>query len=156
MRYQQAKAKGERLHRSYLRQLAPLCSRLNERTYARFSDYRQPLFDSNLLEFTFGDAIGRVLTRNRWRPRTSAQAKFLSFDLKTIHILSYRRVDFLFVDVPRERWFDMGGRDIDSLLHDELTRVGRDRMQHRFLFASGAKESITFAEVKWVTKRLSR
>lgn len=49
---------------------------------------------------------------NRWRPKISAEAKFLSFDFATMHILTYRLVDSLGINVPAKRWFDMGNRNI--------------------------------------------
>jgi hypothetical protein len=150
-----AAAKSDRLHAAYLKQVADLRSRMSERTFARFADKRQPLFDSDLLEFAFGNALGYAIKMDRRRTlRTAVQAKFRSFDYKTLHFLTYKDVEALNANVPDQRWFDMGGpKKIDNLLADELTSVHSRLMQHSFLFASGATISIRFEHVRWETKR---
>ncbi len=156
-RYEHALARGARLHREYIKQLRELRSRLSKRTYSLFADERGPLFDSNLVEFAFGDQLdGRKLGGGGWRPKTSARATFLSFDMKTIHVLRYQRIRSLKVNVPNERWFDMGSHDIDSLLAHELTSPTRDLLQHQFLFVSGTSISLTFEQVVWSSKRVRR
>jgi hypothetical protein len=156
-RLQRAMEKSKRLHAEYLEQLKRLRPRLNERTYARFSAERDPLFDNNLLEFTFGDRLGFAELRRKKRPRLAVRVSFLAFEGDKLHELHYRDVDTLHVKVPQERWFDMGGyKEIDSLLAHELTSANVSLMSHRFLFASGAAIAITFAEVFWGTRSVKR
>jgi hypothetical protein len=157
-RFERARAKSKQLHDEYIRQLEKLRSRLNQRTYARFADEREPLFDSNLFEFTFGDCLGVAETKRRARrSRTSASATFRSFDGKTLHVFRYRNIEFLRVNVTSERWFDMGGGgQIDSLLAHELTGAPDALLQHKYLFASGAAICIGFSQVIWDTHRVSK
>jgi len=81
------------------------------------------------------------------------QAKFRSFDEKILHLLTYKNIKALSVNVPSKRWFEMGWKRMDSLLADELTSVDAKLMKHAFLFASGATISITSEWVRWETKR---
>jgi hypothetical protein len=97
-----------------------------------------------------------VRTWNRWCPKISAEAKFLSFDFATMHILTYRLVDSLRINVPAKRWFDMGNRNFGSLLHDELTASRRQLMQHRFQFSSGARVGLHLVRRDWMTKAVRR
>jgi hypothetical protein len=112
------------------------------------------LFDSNLLEFAVGDSVGFSAHPKRRGRKATVQAAFLDFSEKTVHTLKYDQVDSLQVNVPTDRWYEMGSRNIDSLLEDELTSAGPKLMQHAFLFASGSTISITFAKVSWKTKKL--
>jgi hypothetical protein len=156
-RFQRAGAKAKRLCSAYLKQLAQLRPRLSKRTYSLFADERQLLFDSNVLEFMFGDSFKRYRTRG-FRFTTAVSAKFLDFDMKTIHVLKYRGVDSLNINVPSERWYDWGGasKNIDRLLANELTAVNPTMMEHRFLFSSGTTISVKFSRVTWGTKRAPR
>ncbi len=156
-RLQLAIEKSRRLEASYKKQLENLRSRLNWHTYERFAADQDSLFDSNLLEFSFGDHLGFGELRRRTQPRLSVLAKFLSFERDTLHELRYRRVETLRVNVPEERWYEMSGdKDLDSLLRHELTSSGESRMQHKFLFASGAAICIEFAQVRWETHRIAK
>jgi hypothetical protein len=154
-RFERARAKSRKLRDAYLKQLAKLAPRLSKRTFSRFSNSRNPLFDSDLLQFSFGDSLShaRIAPRiNRFE--TSIQAIFRSFDGKTDHILSYKNIKSLNVTVPSERWFDMFGNRISSLLTDELTSARRHMMRHQFLFETGAVIVITFERVRWETKKV--
>jgi hypothetical protein len=153
-RFERARAKSRGLHAAYLKQLAKLAPRLSKRTYSRFSDSRQPLFDGDLLQFSFGDSLSH--SRNaprRKRFETSIQVIFRSFDGKTEHILSYRNIKSLNVTVPSERWFNQVPNCIHSLLADELTSAGQHLMRHHFLFVTGAVIVISFERVRWETRR---
>jgi len=137
-----------------MEEVSSLAPRLSKRTFSLFSDPRQPLFDSDLLGFSFGDLLHYMPGRNRRKAlETAVEATFRSFDQKTLHLLSYKGIEALSVNVPSERWFEMKRKSIDHLLADELTSAGANRMQHAFLFASGAVISITFERVRWETKR---
>jgi len=153
-------AKSRVLQRKYMKQLTKLRPRLNQRTYARFAAESDSLFDSNLLEFTFGDHLNFAAKARRKRPRTTVRATFLSFDENTLHELRYRDIESVRVNVPEERWFEWpntdGRKQIDSLLSHELTGSGQHLMRHKFLFASGATISIGFARIAWGTQRISK
>ena len=155
-RLQRARAKAVRLNSAYLEEISGLAPRLSRRTFSKFSDPRQPLFDSDLLEFAFGDSLGYpVTTKGRQRTLMMAvRAAFRSFNEKLIHVLTYSDVDSLSVNVPAETWYARCGKKrIDCLLADELTSVDSGLMSHAFLFVSGASVSITFERVRWETKR---
>ena len=153
-RFRRAKDEAKRLRRAYQKQLAKLRPRLSKRTYSLFADERQPLFDSNLLEFAFGDSISKLRTRG-FRFATIVSAKFLGFDMKTIHLLRYRGINSLAINVPNERWYDWSDATaIDSLLANELIASSATLMEHRFLFSSGTTISIRFSEVRWDKRRL--
>jgi hypothetical protein len=159
VRYRAVLRKQRRLRERYLRHLSSLRNRLANSTYTRFTADAPPLFDSNLLEFSVGDALGKFEPRARWRPKTTIEADLLSFDMKTIHTLHYTDVDSLLFEMPHERWFnsfDQARRGIDSLIHDELTAAGKLSMQHGFLFVSGTTIRIIFRSIRWTTKRLLR
>jgi hypothetical protein len=125
-RLQRARAKAKQLNAAYLGGLAELASRMSKRTFSLFSDPRDPMFDSDLVEFSFGDSLMLL----------AAGIKALS------------------VNVPSERWFDQWRSRIDSLLAHELTGEEVGYMQHAFLFASGAAISITFERVRWHTRQI--
>jgi hypothetical protein len=153
-RLARAESKSKQLHVEYMKQLTKLRPRLSQRTYKRFAADQDSLFDSNLLEFTFGDRVGFAEKAKRTRPRTTVRATFLSFDENTVHELHYRDIEFMQANLPEQQWFSWGrGRQIDRLLAHELTAAGKDTMQHNLLFASGAAISITFARVTWDTRR---
>jgi hypothetical protein len=152
-RLQRARAKAKELNAAYLKGLSSLAPRLSKRTFALFADPREPMFDSDLLEFSFGDSIQYEAVRGRRRTlEMIVRAAFRSFDEKTLHLLTYKGVRALSVNVPEERWFAGGRSRIDSLLAHELTGEENDLMKHAFLFASGAAISITFERVRWHTK----
>jgi hypothetical protein len=154
-RLEKARDHARELHRAYLKQLPPLQPRLSMKTYLRFSDPRQPLFDSDLLEFAFGDAVSLHRKRSRrQRLKLSVRAQFRSFDEKSIHTLTYRRVVSLNANIPSDRWFDWGDGQIDHLLADELTEADASSMRHTFLFASGTLISILFGAVTWESTRV--
>lgn len=157
-RLQRAIAKSEQLRAEYRNQLRKLRSRLNQRTYVRLEGAHDPLFDSNLLEFTFGDRLGFSNKARRTRLRTSVRATFLSFEEDTLHELRYRHIESLRVNVPVERWFEWGygAKEIGNLLAHELTAVDDSLMQHKFLFTSGAAITVVFAEMAWDTRRAAR
>ncbi|HWR15975.1 MAG TPA: hypothetical protein VN577_14195 [Terriglobales bacterium] len=156
-RLRRAHEKSKQLYRAYNKQLRKLRPRLAKRTYERFTDEKDPLFDSNLLEFTFGDALGTAKKAIVRPSQAAVRATFLSFDEKTLHELRYRKLESLQVDLPTEPWFHWGGhKQIDSLLSHELTANGRSLMQHKFLFASGAVIAVTFAEMTWKTVGLAK
>jgi hypothetical protein len=156
-RFQRARVKSKKLHAAYLKEVSSLSPRLNKSTFLRFSDSRQPLFDSNLLEFSLGDSLSNAEMRcHRKTLEMVVQAEFRSFDEKILHRLTYKKIKALNVNVPSERWFEMGRKNLDSLLADELTSVDAKLMQHSFLFASGATISITFERVRWETMRNRR
>jgi hypothetical protein len=153
-RFQRARAKSKQLHAAYMKQLVALAPRLSKRTFSLFSDPKQPLFDSDLLRFSFGDSLGYAAkTRRRRRLEISVQAIFGSFDGEILNELTYKGIEFVKANVPVERWYQMGVNKIDSLLADELTSADANLMQHAFLFASGATISITFERVIWKTMR---
>jgi len=151
-RFQHARSRAKELNAAYLKGLSSLASRLSKRTFALFADPKEPMFDSDLFEFSFGDSIQHTAVKSRRRTwEMTVQATFCSFDEKTLHLLAYRGVKALSVNVPAERWF--ASRRIESLLSHELTDEKSGLMQHAFLFASGAAISITFERVRWQTKR---
>jgi hypothetical protein len=152
-RLQRAFAKSEQLRAEYKKQLKNLRSRLNQHAYAHLMAERDPLFDSNLLQFTFGDRLGFGNKVRRTRLRTSVRATFLNFEGDRLHELSYRHIESLRVNVPIERWFEWGDgvKAIDCLLAHELTGSGDSLMQHKFLFSSGAAIAIVFAGMNWNT-----
>jgi hypothetical protein len=153
-RLQRARAKSKQLHAAYMKQLAALAPRLSKRTYSLFSDPKQPLFDSDLSIFSFGDSLGYAAkTRRRRKLETSIKAVFCSFDEKTLNELTYKGIESFNANIPVERWYEMWRNRIDSLLADELTSADANLMQHAFLFASGATISITFERVIWKTMR---
>jgi hypothetical protein len=157
-RLQRAIAKSEQLRAEYRNQLKKLRSRLNQRTYSRLADAHDPLFDSDLLEFTFGDRLGFSSKAPRTRLRTRVCATFLSFEQDILHQLRYRHIESLRVNVPVERWFawSNGAKEIGNLLAHELTAVDESLMQHKFLFSSGAAVTVVFAEIAWDTRRAAR
>jgi hypothetical protein len=156
-RLARANSKSRQLHSEYMKQLSKLRPRLSQRTYKRFAAEQDSLFDSNLLEFTFGDRVGFAGKEKGTRPRTVALATLLSFDENTLHELHYRDIEFMQANLPEQQWFSWGrGRQIDSLLAHELTSDGKARMQHELLFASGAAISIGFTHVTWDTRRSSK
>jgi hypothetical protein len=158
-RLEKARQKASELHHAYLKHLQRLSPRLSKKTYQRFSDPRLPLFDSDLVEFAFGDLLGaRLNTQRRTRPQLAIRALFRSFDEKTLHELKYRPVESLNANIPLERWFDWGDgrRRIDHLLADELTDAGGSQMQHTYLFASGTLISIRFGTVTWERTRIGQ
>ena len=156
-RLMRAQTKGMKLHAAYLRQVATLAPRLSKQTFSHVAAIRSPLFDADLVAFSFGDLLGHAAPRKRRkRLETTVQATFRSFEEDKLHLLAYRNIAALNVNVPADRWFDAGGnKRIDSLLADELTNVDATLMQHAFLFASGAAISIQFEHVSWKTKRIS-
>jgi hypothetical protein len=157
--FQRASEKGKQLNAAYRRQVAALAPRVSKRTLSLFSDPKQPLFDADLFEFSFGDSLGYLVPRRRRRTQTtSVRATFCSFDGNTLHLLTYSQVAVLNVNVPPDRWFEwpLGRNRIDSLLANELTAVDAKLMQHAFLFVSGATISIRFERVKWETRRNNR
>jgi hypothetical protein len=112
------------------------------------------MFDSDLLEFSFGDSIQYTTVSSRRRAlEMTVEATFRSFDEKTLHLLTYKGIKALSVNVPAERWFAHGRVRIDSLLSHELTSEENGLMQHAFLFASGASFLITSERVRWQTRR---
>jgi len=153
-RYQRARAKAKQLNAAYIEELITLAPRLSKRTLSLFSDPQEPLFDADLFEFSFGDSTQYAEARSRRRKlKFAIRATFGSFDGDSLHLLSYRGIKGLTVNVPIERWYERWGNRIDSLLSHELTSAG-DLMNHSFLFASGAALSITFERVSWQTKRI--
>jgi hypothetical protein len=158
-RYRTALRKHARLRNSYLRHLGMIRDRVSRAAYARLSAERNPLFDNNLLAFTVGDGFGNVLSTKGWNPKTRAEASFVDFDLKKVHLLSYSGLDCLQLNMPHEQWFDSGNRrnrDIDSLIHNELTAAGSDLLRHTFLFTTGTTIEITFRKLRWITKPFRR
>ena len=157
-RMERAYRKAEVLRQAYLEQLQPLRFRLALPTYRRLSNPRKPLFDSNLISFSVGDAVGGIREGRRWKGIPSALAKFLSFDQKTIHTLRFSGLDHMSCNLPQYRWFSWssGSREFDSLIHDELTPYKDQLMRHRFLFSSGAAIDIVFARMVWSATRVNR
>jgi len=157
-RIERAMKRGQELQRDYLQTLKGLRERLAQRTYAKFADESNPLFDSNLMEFTFGDQVGFAESKRKKRPRLSVRTTFLSFKEDKLHDLHYRNVESMQITVPTERWFDWGDGNpqLDSLLAHELTGAKNQPLSHQFLFASGARISIAFADVTWETRRAKR
>ena len=157
-RMDRAFLKAEILRQAYLQQLHPLRSRFALPTYRRLSDPRKPLFDSNLISFSVGDAISRIVAGRGWKPKPSALARFLSFDQKIVHTLRFSGLHHMSCNLPQHRWFSWSSadRDFDSLLHDELTPYENGLMRHRFLFSSGAAIDLVFARVVWSTTRINR
>jgi hypothetical protein len=154
-RFQRARAKAKQLHASYIEELNALASRLSQRTSSLVADPQEPLFDADLFEFSFGDALQNAAAGSRRRAlRMSVRATFGSFDEETLHTLTYRGVKALNANVPMERWYERWGSRIDSLLSHELTSAGVGLMRHAFLFASGAALSIICERVRWETKRI--
>lgn len=156
-RLRRALLKAKKLFRAYQRQLGPLRSRMSAQTYHRFAQQRDPLFDSNLLSFSFGDWTSDRLRFSRVPSfETTIEARFLSFAMDSVHILKYRRIYAVRVDVPAERWFSWGDDkpELGSLLAHELTRAGRKAMNHRFLFVSGTTIDITCLNVQWSSQKL--
>jgi len=153
-RFQRARAKAKRLNTAYLEGISALGSQLSKRTLSLFADPREPMFDSDLLEFSLGDSLQHATVGSRRRRlELTVRATFRSFDEKTLHLLTYRGIKALNLNVPIERWFDMGRSRIDSLLAHEITGEEIDLMQHAFLFVSGAAISITCEQIRWQTKR---
>jgi hypothetical protein len=157
-RLQRALKRAKQLQRDYLESLKGLRARLGQRTYGKFATESDPLFDSNLLEFTFGDQLGFATSRRKARPRLSVRATFLSFERDKLHDLRYRNVESLRITVPTERWFDWGDgiTELGSLLAHELIVSNDSLMSHKFLFVSGAVIFIAFGDVTWETRRAKR
>jgi hypothetical protein len=154
-RLQRARAKAKQLNAAYLGGLAELASRMSKRTFSLFSDPRDPMFDSDHVEFSIGDSLMLLAAGNRQKTlEMGVRATFRSFDGKTLHLLTYKGIKALSVNVPSERWFDQWRSRIDSLLAHELTGEEVGYMQHAFLFASGAAISITFERVRWHTRQI--
>jgi hypothetical protein len=154
-RVEKARQSARKLHKAYLKQIEALASRISKSAYLRFSDPRELLFDSDLLEFEFGDSLGASLKGLRRNSlKLSVRALFSSFDGKTLHELKYEQVASLNANIPTERWFDVGNGRVDSLLADELTDVNGSLMQHTFLFASGTLISVRFGAVSWKSSRV--
>ncbi len=153
-RYEKARQNARALHQAYLKQMKVLEPRLSKKAYRMFADPTQPLFDSDLLEFAFGDSVGvSPKSSRRNRLRLSIRAVFRSFDENLLHKLSYRKVTSLHANIPVERWFDSGDGRIDSLLADELVGLSGSLLEHTFLFVSGARITVQFGSVGWETTR---
>jgi hypothetical protein len=148
-RLERAVVRSRKLRAAYLKQLSSLRSRVNKRTYRLFSADRDPLFDSNLFEFTFGDYLGFATRLRKVRPHVEIRAAFLSFEEDTLHELRYGGIQSLRVNVPDERWFERGGNEIDSLLAHELLGAGKELMQHTCLFVSGTSIVIRCGQLSW-------
>jgi hypothetical protein len=70
--------------------LNALVSRLSKQTFSLFSDPREPLFDADLLKFSFGDSLQYAAARSRRRVlKMAVRAVFGSFDEETLHTLTY-------------------------------------------------------------------
>lgn len=158
-RYRSALRKHARLRASYLRHLSTIRDRVPRAAYARLIAEKNPLFDSNLLTFTVGDGFGNVSARKGWNPKTRIEAKFVDFDLRRVHTLTYSGLHCLSFDMPREQWFDSydpSDRDLNSMIHEELTAVSKDLLRHTFLFTTGTMIEITFRKLHWTTSPFRR
>jgi len=156
-RIERAMKRGQQLQRDYLQSLKSLRGRLGQRTYAKFADESDPLFDSNLMEFTFGDHLGYATLKRNFRARLSVRTTFLSFEEDKLHHLHYQNVESLRITVPTERWYDWGNgiNEIGNLLANELI-AANSLMSHSFLFTSGTVIFIEFARVTWEKSRAKR
>ncbi|NUQ27686.1 MAG: hypothetical protein HOQ35_04110 [Acidobacteriaceae bacterium] len=155
-RFIRANAKGQQLKAAYLEALRALAPRLSKRAFSLFADPREPLFDSDLVVFSAGDLLPFATSgTRRLRTELNVEATFRSFDLKTLHRLTYKGIKSLNFNFPAERWFDWGDC-VASLLAHELTGEQTGPMQHAFYFVSGATISVTCERVSWQTKRNSQ
>ena len=153
--FDRAAQNSRELRKAYLQQLSGLAPRLSKRTYSLLANPEEPLFDSDLLQFSFGDSLTYAAkSKRRRRLSTTVQAVFRNFHEDALHTLAYEGIESLKVNVPTERWFDMGQKKIDNLLAHELTDSDGRQMLHSFLFASGATVSITFERMNWKTQRI--
>jgi hypothetical protein len=151
-RLKRALLKSKKLHRAYQRQLAQIRGSVSAQTYRRFAKKRDPLFDSNLLSFSFGDSVFSRGAISRW-PSFEAriEVRFLSFEGGTVHILKYRGIYAMSIHVPHERWyaFPNSKPQIDSLLFHQVTSAGPKAIKHEFLFHSGTTIEIICGKMHW-------